>query len=221
MVEKTLSDLLKMAKGHRSLNAYARDAGISSGNLSRIMNGQKASPEILEKLAAKAQNGVTYEQLMVASDYVDPTRFDNTDSTTVFSEFFAPIKLVKVPVFHRIPAEGNIEKIENVVAWKNVPEEDVIDGEYYFLKVPSDTMISSRIYDGDLALVRRQCCASENAVVVIRYSGKPGALHRIKEIGESVWIYSDNPKYAPIMVNKNECEFLGVVVKIEFWPSAR
>lgn len=69
LLEKSLSDLLKIAKGHRSLNAYARDAGISSGNLSRITNGQKATPEILERLAAKAHNGVTYEQLMIAAGF--------------------------------------------------------------------------------------------------------------------------------------------------------
>lgn len=65
-----LIKLLKLAQGDRSLNDFSRHANVSPGNLSRIMKGQKPSPEILKKLAEKAHNGITYEDLMIAAGYI-------------------------------------------------------------------------------------------------------------------------------------------------------
>lgn len=70
MSEKSLSELLGLAKGDRSLNTFAQHANVSAGNLSRVFNGQKPSPELLKKIALKAHNGVTYEQLMEAAGYI-------------------------------------------------------------------------------------------------------------------------------------------------------
>ncbi|MCT8978689.1 helix-turn-helix domain-containing protein [Clostridium sp. CX1] len=70
-METELIRLLKLAQGDRSLNAFARHADVSPGNLSRIMKGQKPSPEVLKKLASKAHNDISYEQLMIAAEYID------------------------------------------------------------------------------------------------------------------------------------------------------
>ncbi|QCH28512.1 helix-turn-helix domain-containing protein [Clostridium tyrobutyricum] len=69
-MDAELIRLLKLAQGDRSLNAFARHADISPGNLSRIMKGQKATPETLRKIANKAHNNITYEQLMIAAGYI-------------------------------------------------------------------------------------------------------------------------------------------------------
>lgn len=70
MEETKLIKLLKLAQGSRSLNGYSRQADVSPGNLSRIMNGQKPTPEILKKLASKAHNDITYNELMIAAGYI-------------------------------------------------------------------------------------------------------------------------------------------------------
>lgn len=80
-----LIQLLKLAQGDRSLNAFARHADVSPGNLSRIMKGQKPTPEVLKKLAGKSHNGITYEQLMIAAGYVD-ANLDSTDKHTKSNE---------------------------------------------------------------------------------------------------------------------------------------
>ena len=48
---QTLKTLLNRAVGGESRNAFCRRAGISAGNFSRILKGQKASPEVLRKVA--------------------------------------------------------------------------------------------------------------------------------------------------------------------------
>ncbi len=71
MPEKSLLELLNLAKGDRSLNTFAQHANVSAGNLSRVFNGQKPTPELLKKIALKAYNGVTYTQLMEAAGYIE------------------------------------------------------------------------------------------------------------------------------------------------------
>mgnify|MGYP000559921173 FL=1 len=71
---KELIRLLKIAKGDRSLNRFAEDSGVDAGHLSRVIRGMMVkppSPETLKKIADKAQNGVTYEQLMIAAGHLE------------------------------------------------------------------------------------------------------------------------------------------------------
>jgi len=68
-----LSDLIKQAQGDISLNNFARQCKISSSTLSRIinmMNSCAPSPSTLQKIAAWAYNGVTYDELMKAAGYI-------------------------------------------------------------------------------------------------------------------------------------------------------
>ncbi len=62
--------ILKKAQGQRSLNEFARNAGLSPGNLSRIMKGQVATPDTLFKIA-KISPKTTYQELMNAAGYLD------------------------------------------------------------------------------------------------------------------------------------------------------
>jgi HTH-type transcriptional regulator, competence development regulator len=68
-----LTDLIKQAQGDRSLNEFAKQCGIDSGNLSKIINKKNKhapKPETLNKIATHAQNDVTYEQLLDAAGHI-------------------------------------------------------------------------------------------------------------------------------------------------------
>lgn len=67
-----LSNLIKKAQGDRSQIAFAKDCGISAGNLSKIINnktGQAPLPETLKKIAACSQGGITFDDLSAAAGY--------------------------------------------------------------------------------------------------------------------------------------------------------
>lgn len=69
-----LSDLIKHAQGDISLNNFARKCKISSSTLSRIINMMNSCaplPRTLQKIAARSNNGVTYDKLMKAAGYID------------------------------------------------------------------------------------------------------------------------------------------------------
>lgn len=67
------SELLIRAMGNRNMSEYALHAGISLTYLSELIKKQRNNPPMpptIKKLAAKAYNGVTYEELMVAAGHL-------------------------------------------------------------------------------------------------------------------------------------------------------
>lgn len=70
---KLLSELLLKAKGSRSLNKFAKQCGISNGNLSKIKNCKTSRPpqaETLQKIAMHSEGNVSYEQLLNVCNYI-------------------------------------------------------------------------------------------------------------------------------------------------------
>ncbi|RIE01754.1 hypothetical protein D3H35_13200 [Cohnella faecalis] len=67
------ADLLKSAKGNRSINKYAQDIDISAAHISRLIRGligTPPSPETINKFAQGAHNGVSYNELMMAAGHI-------------------------------------------------------------------------------------------------------------------------------------------------------
>jgi len=64
---------LMQARGQRSIHKFAQDAGVDHSYLSKLFKNEDInypSPEILGKLAKVADNNVTYEDFMVACEYM-------------------------------------------------------------------------------------------------------------------------------------------------------
>src|SRR5690606_10110762 len=89
--------LLDRSKGGRSINQFANETGVSAAHISRFLRKMIASPpipETISKFAAKAQNNVTYQDLMVAAGHlarkndIDMNSEDGVErySPTVFRE---------------------------------------------------------------------------------------------------------------------------------------
>lgn len=72
------AELLEKAKGDRSINQYGKHCDVDPGYISRLLRGlrdQPPSADIINKLASRAHNGVTAEELMVAAGYIsDPDK---------------------------------------------------------------------------------------------------------------------------------------------------
>lgn len=72
--KELFADLLKKAKGDRSINQYALHSGVSAAHISRLMRGlldTPPNPDTIKLLSEKAYNGVTYEDLMAAAGHVN------------------------------------------------------------------------------------------------------------------------------------------------------
>lgn len=75
MFDKELfAELLDKAKGERSINLYGQHCDVDPGYISRLLRKLREQPpsaEIINKLASRAHNGVTTEDLMAVAGYID------------------------------------------------------------------------------------------------------------------------------------------------------
>ncbi|MFZ3577530.1 hypothetical protein [Virgibacillus sp. DJP39] len=78
--KEEFATLLDRAKGDRSINQFANETDVSAAHISRFLRQMIASaptPETISKFAAKSQNEVTYQDLMIAAGHIG--RRDDTD----------------------------------------------------------------------------------------------------------------------------------------------
>jgi HTH-type transcriptional regulator, competence development regulator len=72
-VKESFSKVLQLALGDRTKEDYAKESGVSRAYISKCINKRidnPPSPEILKRLADKAHNGVTYNDLMQTAGYI-------------------------------------------------------------------------------------------------------------------------------------------------------
>lgn len=63
----TTAKFIDLAKGDRSIRQFARDSGVSASYITGLLKGQFVPTlKILSKLSKVAQNGITYEQLVMS-----------------------------------------------------------------------------------------------------------------------------------------------------------
>ncbi len=91
---KELSRLVWEAKGMRTQKTFADECGITYACINNILNCKRASRVrmgTLKKIAAKAENGVTYKQLLIAAGHIeadqpDPIKPVKPDPKTQFTD---------------------------------------------------------------------------------------------------------------------------------------
>jgi transcriptional regulator with XRE-family HTH domain len=101
--------LLDKAKGDRSINQYANETGVSAAHISRFLREMidaPPTPETISKLAAKAYNEVTYQDLMVAAGHLARQYDDNIMEVREDSIAHERASIIKdSPINYRIEIE--------------------------------------------------------------------------------------------------------------------
>jgi repressor LexA len=82
-------------------------------------------------------------------------------------------------------------------------------------------MTGSRIYEGDLVLVRKQPEVENGEIAVVRTNESEATLKRVKYVDGTYVLYPDNPKYSPVIIKSDNAQIIGKVIKVEFDPNAR
>lgn len=197
MENNRLIELLELAKGSdRSLNTFAQHANVSAGNLSRVFNGQRPTPQLLKKIAAKAYNGVTYEQLMEAAGYINDVDSRNNS----------------IPILGTIRAGLPLLAEEN---WEGTIEiSDEIQADFA-LRVVGDSMSWVGIHEGDLALLQQTNIAQNGQIVAagIEDTTWEATLKFYMSTNSHYVLRAANPDYQDILFTKNH-RIIGTVVKI-------
>jgi SOS regulatory protein LexA len=127
---------------------------------------------------------------------------------------------LNVPVLGYIAAGLPIFAEEHIEEWTEIPNMwNLKDGETFVLKVKGDSMIGSRIYEGDKVIVKMQADVENGEIAVVNVNGDEATLKRVKktESGQVI-LYPDNPRYDPIFITNENARIIGKVVQVMFEP---
>ncbi len=201
MEEKKLTKLIESAIGGFSRNEFCRRAGISAGNLSRIMHGQRPSPDVLRKIAAASADAIAYKELMVAAQYVEEESGGREEGD--------------IPIYGSIAAGGPVEAYEDYMGSIRLNSRLVGNPEEYFaLKVVGDSMDMANIPDGSIVVIHRQTTLNDGEIGAVLVNGE-ATVKRVYNKSTHIMLMpvSRNPVYQPqIYWPEDNVSVLGKVV---------
>ena len=103
-----------------------------------------------------------------------------------------------VPLLGRIAAGSPILAEENIEDYLSFPKDMFRPGEYFAIKVKGDSMIDGGIYDGDIAVIKKQNTAN-NGDIVAALIEEEATLKEFHKTSDSVKLLPKNTKYKPII----------------------
>jgi SOS regulatory protein LexA len=130
------------------------------------------------------------------------------------------VSTLKVPLLGHIAAGQPIFAEDHIEEWTEIPNMwNVKQGEVIVLRVKGDSMIGSRIYEGDKVVVKLQPHVENGEIAVVNVNGNEATLKKVKrtENGQVI-LYPDNPKYDPIFVTNENARIIGKVIQVIFEP---
>ncbi|MBT2601246.1 MULTISPECIES: LexA family transcriptional regulator [unclassified Oceanobacillus] len=128
--------------------------------------------------------------------------------------------LVRVPILGKISAGDPIVAIENLEGYTTLPNPgNYNENDLFLLNVRGDSMIGSRIHEGDKVLVKLQPEVESGEIAVVNINNEEATLKRVKKLdsGETLLLPS-NDKYEPILINDNNARIIGKVIQVIFEP---
>lgn len=117
-----------------------------------------------------------------------------------------PLFASRAPAGFPSPAEDYVEKTidlnEQLIQHKEAT---------FFVRVKGDSMVGAGIHDGDTLVVDRAVEPRHRHIVLAVIDGQLTVKRLIRHKGE-VWLYAENPAYAPMKLDpETGCDIWGVV----------
>lgn len=115
---------------------------------------------------------------------------------------------ISIPLLGRIAAGAPVLADENIEEYLSFPEEMFGRGEYFALTVKGDSMIEGGIFDGDIAIVKKQNTAINGEIIAALLEDE-ATLKVFHQTQDSIKLIPKNPAYKPI-----ECTELTILGKL-------
>jgi len=105
---------------------------------------------------------------------------------------------INIPLLGRIAAGSPILAAENIEDYLSFPKDMFKAGEYFALKVKGDSMIGCGIFDGDIAVIKKQNNAN-NGDIVAALIDDEATLKEFQKTSDSIKLLPKNAGYKPIV----------------------
>lgn len=136
------------------------------------------------------------------------------------SEVSEHYNILRIPLLGCIPAGEPIEAHEHIEKYIDIPNTlNLKNDEVFALRVKGDSMIGSRIQEGDVVIVKKQPVVENGEIAVVNIDGHDATLKRVKKLesGQTILV-SSNEKYDPILINNENARIIGKVIQVIFEP---
>lgn len=185
-----VKDLIKKRRLELDLtqDQLANMIGVSSSTITRYETGEIVNirRDKIEKLAKAL--GLSPSEIVNASM-----------SSLKPNPHIIPIKELKmIPIYGPIKAGTPSLADNEIIGYEPFAVEN--PEKHFFLKVAGDSMIGSRIFDGDLVLVEKQPEAADGEIVAVLIDGQDATLKQIKYTSTAIIFIAHNPSYDPIVI---------------------
>ena len=123
------------------------------------------------------------------------------------THFFENVEIndsTMLPIYGDISCGNGSIIYEATTEYEYVPKSWTAGGEYFILRAKGDSMIGSRIYDGDKLLIRKQNDVENGEIAAVLLEGDTEAtLKRVKKERDLTLLIPDNRMYAPIALTED------------------
>lgn len=117
-----------------------------------------------------------------------------------------------IPIVGRVAAGLPLLAQENIEDMIQLPKEWAPAGAF-LLKVQGNSMEGAHILDGDYVLVHPQKTAA-NGEIVVALMGDEATVKRFYRTETGITLKAENPKYAPIEIERGEAASFSIVGKV-------
>ncbi|HOO73485.1 MAG TPA: transcriptional repressor LexA [Spirochaetota bacterium] len=105
---------------------------------------------------------------------------------------------ITIPLIGRIAAGSPILAQENIDDYLSFPQGSFSKGEFFALEVKGDSMIDSGIFNGDVAIIKKQNTAN-NGDIIAALINEEATLKRYKNEKGKIELIAENKAYKPII----------------------
>lgn len=189
---KAVKDIIKEKRLEHGLTMkeLSQKVGVSEGTISRWESGEIAN---MKRSAMVALSKVLNISPAVLMGWSEPL----PDGT------FRP-DLKRVPMLGYAAAGEPLENLDGQDTY--YVETDSKYKVDFCITVRGDSMINAGINDGDIVFVHRQPDVENGQVACIEINRNQVAIKRFYKTDNGVMLVSENPKYAPLIFNADNCD---------------
>jgi repressor LexA len=191
----TLQELISVYrhKHNLSLNDIAQAVGVNISSVSRWENG-------LVKNISKDKKDLLSQLFSIdVEDYLN-------------HRFFKP-------VIGTVKAGYDYFANQDIQDYEEVSKSDYDRGDYY-LRVKGDSMVGSRIYEGDLVLIQKSDNVDNGSLAIVMINGDEATLKRVIKKEDMLILEASNPSvptrfFTPQEVEELPVSIIGKVINVK------
>ena len=132
----------------------------------------------------------------------------------IAEEVQKPEALARIMIYSDIAAGRPIEIVDEERSYFPIPKALLHGKEkVYMLQVKGDSMIGAGVEDGDYVLLEKTDSVESQQIGAVYYNGGV-TLKRVVQMGETILLMSENPKYEPIHIEIDDFKVMGKLMGV-------